>query len=85
MAAGARSSKKAALALSDSGDKEPASGMMPAKLALVGPGLPSMSKKMIDRIISGQYVDFSELPPARGWVHNLPSKEEGNIVVVQAE
>ena len=47
--------------------------------------MPSLPKKMIDRIISGQYVDFSEFPPARGRVCSLPTTEEGHIGVVRAE
>lgn len=84
-AAGAGSSKETALALSGSEDKESATSTVLAKLVSVGSGLPSLSKKMIDWIISGQYVDLLELPPARGRVRNLPSTEDGHIVVVWAE
>ena len=36
------------------------------KHVLVPPGLPCLSQRIIDKIVAGEYVDFSELPPARG-------------------
>ena len=33
----------------------------------------------------GQYIDFSELPPAKGRTRPLPSQEEGHVIVVRAE
>ena len=51
----------------------------------VGAGLPALPKKMIKQIQSGQYVDFCELPPAKGHTRSLPSQEEGHIVIVHAE
>ena len=33
---------------------------------LPGLGLPALSKKLVEKTIAGQYVDFSELPPAKG-------------------
>ena len=55
-----------------------------SKLVSVGTGLPSLAKKMVDRIISGHYVDFSELPPARGHARPLPNAEDGHIIVTRA-
>jgi len=40
---------------------------------------------MIDKIVAGKYVDFSELPPARGLSRSLPPYLEGQVIVVQAE
>ena len=78
-------SKDAAKALSQSGDVDPPALSTQSKLVTVGAGLPSLPKKMVDRIISGQYVDFAELPPARGRVRPLPNAEDGHIMVIRAE
>ena len=48
-----------------------------------GPGFPAVSKKLTDKIWRGEYVEFSDLPPARGRVKSIPHSE-GHIVVVQA-
>lgn len=50
----------------------------------LGPGLPSLSKKLIDKIKAGEYIDFSELPPAKGKGRAVPQLGDGQIVVVQA-
>ena len=55
------------------------------KLVPMESGLASLPKKLVDRIVSGQYVDFSELPPAKGWIRSMPNTEEGHIVVIRAE
>lgn len=51
-----------------------------------GRGLPSLSKKLVDQIKANQYVDFADLPPARGKVRTSqqPTSMEGHIVLVQA-
>lgn len=64
------------------------SSMPPAsnnKHVLVAPGLPSISQRMIDKIKRGEYIDFNELPPARGLSKALPSHLEGQVVIVQAD
>ena len=38
---------------------------------------------MADRIMAGDYIDFADLPPAKGKVKKIPATE-GNIIVVQA-
>ena len=55
------------------------------KHVLIAPGLPTLSQKIIDRIKLGDYVDFNELPPARGLSKAVPPHLEGQVVVVQAE
>ena len=55
------------------------------KLVPTAPGLPALPKKLVERIVAGQYVDFTELPPAKGRVRALPSSEEGHIIVIRAE
>ena len=55
------------------------------KLVLVAPGLLSVSQKVIDKIKRGEYIDFNELPPARGLSKSLPPHLEGQLVIVQAD
>ena len=80
----AGSTKEVANALSHSGDVDTSTVTVRSKLVSVGTGLPSLPKKMVDRIISGQYVDFSELPPAKGRARPLPNAEDGHIIVIRA-
>ena len=56
-----------------------------AKLITVAAGLLALPKKVVDQIQTGQYIDFSELPPAKGRTRPLPSQEEGHVIVVRAE
>ena len=49
-----------------------------------GDGLPALSKKCIEKILVGDFVDLADLPPARGKVKAIPSASEGQIVMVQA-
>ena len=48
-----------------------ASGPSP-QLVSTGAGLPSLPKRLVDRIRSNEYIDFAELPPARGKSRQLP-------------
>ena len=47
--------------------------------------MPALPKKLVEKIIAGHYVDFSELPPAKGRTHPLPSQEDGHVVVIRAK
>lgn len=47
------------------------------------PGLPFLHNKLVAQIIANEYVDFSELPPAKGRVKALPQAYEGKIAVIQ--
>ena len=62
----------------------PMAGPKPPSTVMLGTGLPSLPKKLIDKILVGEYVDFAELPPARGKARAVPQALEGQIVVVQA-
>ena len=35
-------------------------------MVMLGIGLPALPKKLVDKIEAGEYIDFTELPPARG-------------------
>ena len=50
----------------------------------LGTGLPSLSRKLVDKIIANEYVDFAELPPAKGKAKHMPHSVDGQVVVVQA-
>ena len=50
---------------------------------MLGMGLPLLPKKLVDKILAGEYVDFAELPPARVKARAVPQALEGQIVVVQ--
>ena len=47
------------------------------------PGLPAISKKLADNILAGNFIDFLELPPAKGRCKLLPAME-GQLILVQA-
>jgi hypothetical protein len=53
-------------------------------LVSIGTGLPALPKKIVEKIRASEYVDFSELPPAKGKGRPLPQSLEGQIIVVQA-
>ena len=38
---------------------------------------------MAARILAGEYIDFAELPPARGKVKSLPAPDR-SVIIVQA-
>ena len=50
----------------------------------ISTGLPALQKKLVDRIRANKYIDFAELPPAKGKGRPLPQSLEGQIIVVQA-
>ena len=53
-------------------------------LVTVGMGLPALSKKLVARVLTNEYIDFAELPPAKGKGRHMPQSLEGQIIVVQA-
>ena len=54
-------------------------------LVPMGQGLPALPKKLVDRILANEYIDFSELPPAKGKVRPLHQSLEGQVILVQVE
>jgi len=40
---------------------------------------------MIDKIVAEEYIDFNDLPPARGLSKAVPPYLEGQVIIVQAE
>ena len=53
-------------------------------LVPMGAVLPAISKRMLNKILAGEYVDFTELPPARGKARSVPQSLEGQILIVQS-
>ena len=50
---------------------------------VVAPGLPAIRKALVEAILSEQYVDFTELPPAKGRTKAIASHLEGQVVLLQ--
>ncbi len=51
------------------------------------PGLPALKRSLVDQVLAGKYVDFGELPPAKGLGKASPTMSgdvEGKIVLIQA-
>ncbi len=51
------------------------------------PGLPALKRSLVDQVLAGKYVDFGELPPAKGLGKASPTMSgdmEGQIVLIQA-
>lgn len=73
------------LATSSGGSGAPESPTVPNPQVSLGYGIPSIPKKTRDRILAGEYIDFAELPPAKGKTCplSLPAPE-GNIILVNA-
>lgn len=56
----------------------------PPAMTATGEGLPALPRKWVEKIQAGEYIDFAELPPAKGKIKTLPSSIEGQILVIQA-
>ncbi len=53
-------------------------------LVQMGCGLPALPRKLLEKIEADEYVDFGELPPAKGKGRSMTQAFDGQIVVVQA-
>ena len=53
-------------------------------LVNLGPGLPALPRRLVEKIRANEYVDFAELPPAKGKNRPPPQAGEGQILVLQA-
>ena len=56
----------------------------PSSAMATGEGLPALPRKWVERIQAGDYMDFTELPPAKGRAKGMPKTLDGHILVVQA-
>ena len=50
---------------------------------LVAPGLPSLKKSLVDSIWAEEFIDMTELPPAKGKIPALSTHLEGQVVLMQ--
>ena len=50
----------------------------------VGTGFQTLPKRLIDKIRASEYIDFVELPPAKGKSRTVSQVMEGQVLVVQA-
>ncbi len=66
------------------GEDSGSSVQTPTPLVALGTGLPALPKKLVAKILAGEYIDFAELPPAKGKTRPVSQALEGQIVVVQA-
>ena len=55
----------------------------PAPLVTIGTGLPALPKKLMARVLANEYVDFTELLPAKGEGRPTPQSLKGQVIVVQ--
>jgi len=53
-------------------------------MVTTGKGLAALPKKLVSKILANEYIDFTELPPAKGKARNVPQSLEGQVLVVQA-
>ena len=59
----------------------------PPETVIVAPGAPALKRSMVQLMLSGAYVDFGELPPAKGFskpLSALTQGMDGQIVLLQA-
>ena len=54
------------------------------QVTCVGAGLPPLAQKLVDRILARQYVDFTELPQAKGKGRMVAQPGEGQLMLLQA-
>ena len=56
----------------------------PQPMICVGPGLAPLPRRLVERIKANEYIDFAELPPAKGKGRSIPQPGEGHFIVIQA-
>ena len=56
----------------------------PQAMVTTGVGLAALPKKLVKKIKANEYIDFTELPPAKGKSRPVPQSLEGQVLVVQA-
>ena len=54
------------------------------QMVCVGTGLPPIPRRIVEKIQNHEFVEFTELPPAKGKSRVSPPQGDGQIVVVQA-
>ena len=76
--------RKMAETLSGTGKSKDEAEPSTQAMVITGTGLPALPKKLVNKILANEYMDFAELPPAKGKARNVPQSLEGKVLVVQA-
>lgn len=53
-------------------------------MTAIGTGLAALTSKVVEKMKAGEYVDFADLPPAKGKSRPAPQLLEGQVIVVEA-
>ena len=59
------------------------STVQPQAMVSTGMGLAALPRKLVRKIKANEYIDFTELPPAKGKARPIPQSLEGQVLVVQ--
>ena len=74
------------MAATSSGNVSGLQGLLNTQpLLTLGKSLPALLKKLLEQIWAEEYIDFSDLPPAKGKTLALPSQMEGQVILVQLQ
>ena len=56
-----------------------------SSLVLIGEGLTALPRRLFEKIGANEYIDFTDLPPARGKPRSLPHHLDGQLLLVQLQ
>ena len=68
----------------ENSEESSTSSQPPALLVTIGIGLLALPQNLIARVLANEYINFLELPPAKGKGRPMPQSLEGQVIVVQA-
>ena len=54
-------------------------------LVLINKGLPALLKRLLDKIGVDEYINYTDLPPARGKLRSLPHYLDSQLLLVQLQ
>ena len=57
-------------------------GKLGSSLVSIGEGLPAISERLFQRIGEGEYIDFSDVPPAKGKPRAQPAQLDGQPILI---
>ena len=60
------------------------STVQPQAMVSTGMGLAALPRKLVEKIKANEYIDFTDLPLAKGKARPIPQSLEGQVLVVQA-
>ena len=59
------------------------STVQPQTMVSTGMGLAALPKKLVEKIKANEYINFTDLPTAKGKARPIPQSLEGQVLVVQ--